>query len=318
LGLDRCAANFRSAEIRRYRPCIRELLGLGTDEITETVACENLHLGIIIGRGDPVVITGVWTAFPQCYDRDDRALGKAIGHLFDQGVSGLFLLGTTGQGPDFTISERKSLTDRLLNLMPDPRHAVVAISANAASDVRELLQHAWQRGVRGVALTPPYYGLFAPEELVEWTATVFRNIPKTGEVYLYNMPLASPTRWSTPVITAIDEMIGIDGIKDSSSDVAQLRQYMRWSQGKNVSVLVGNERLTLYHYLNGGHGVVSGLSAAWPTLVVTLTKQCEMTQWSEARTTQAEVNRWLDEAQGSTLRASVRILVEFMERNGLF
>lgn len=263
------------------------------------------------------MITGVWTAFPQCYDRDDRVLGQVITHLFEQGVSGLFLLGTTGQGPDYTVWERKNLTDRLLSLMSEPQQAIVAISANAASDVRELLEHAWQHEVRGIALTPPYYGTFAPEELVHWAATVFQNLPKSGEIYLYNMPLASPTRWSIPVVSAIDEMIGVDGIKDSSGDVAQLREYMRWSQHKNASVLVGNERLTLYHYLSGGHGVVSGLSAACPELVVKLVKQCEMGQWSEARNTQAEVNRRLDEVQGSTLRASVRALVELMEKNGI-
>ena len=266
------------------------------------------------------MINGVWTAFPQCYDRDERALGHAITYLFHENITGLFLLGTTGQGPDFTVAERKRLAERLLRLTQSPERVIIAISANAAGHVRELLEHAWEHGVKGVALTPPYYGRFGPDELIQWVADVFRDPPppRGGEVYLYNVPLASPTLWSLPVVSAIDKMIGVDGIKDSSGDVSQLLTYVQWSRGRDTSILVGNERLTMYHYLNGGHGVVSGLSAAAPELMVRLVRQCADAQWLQARDTQVEVNQLLDTIQGPTLRASVRNLVKLMDTNGVF
>lgn len=263
------------------------------------------------------MITGLWTALPPLDRTQDQELGGALEYLLAHGVDGFFALGTTGRGADLTLIERQRFLERLIGLVGMPQKIVIAISANPPGDVRALMEHAFSLGVEGVAMTPPFYGAFDQNELIEWVHGVFDGIRKERSVYLYNMPAVGHTVWELDMVSLVDEMIGIDGIKDSSGDIGQVLQYLAWASGHNASVLVGNERLTTYHYLAGGHGVVSGLSAMYPRMMADLIGYCTRREWDQACSAQEQVNRQLENLVGRSLRAGAAALVQGMRVQGI-
>ncbi len=264
------------------------------------------------------MLTGLWTALPPVYDRTDLEIVHAVNCLFTEGVDGLFILGTTGQGADLSVSQRHKILERMVKLTDAPHRIVVAISATPASDVRELMAHAFSLGIQGVAMTPPFYGAYNLHEIQRWTQDVFNHVVKTGDVYLYNMPTIGHTVWSIDLVSIVNNIIGVDGIKDSSGDPNQLLDYLGWAADRSASVLVGDERLTTYSYLAGGHGVVSGLSAVHPRLMADLINSCKNQQWVRAIALQKKINAELWQLKRESSRSSAWELVQQMERNGMF
>lgn len=263
------------------------------------------------------MVSGLWTALPNIYGWTDKAIAGSLEAILTSGVDGLFVLGTTGQGTDFTVKERQNILGKLRALVGDPQRLIVAVSANSADDVREMVQHAYSVGVRGVAITPPFYGRFGDGEIERWVGRIFTDGPKKAEVYLYNMPSIGHSVWSPLLASAIDQLVGVDGIKDSSGEIDQLLGYINWVEGKHASVMVGDERLATYSFLMGGHGVVSGLSAAYPNLMVDLVGSCIQRDWEKARLLQHQVNQQLRKLDGLTPHAAVKALVDAMVENGV-
>ena len=263
------------------------------------------------------MITGLWTALPNIYRSfDDQEYKRALEFLFAQGIDGLFLLGTTGRGTDFSVLERMEILEKTIRAIGDPQKIVVAISANAPSDVRHLAQHAGELGVKGTALTPPYYGQFSDPEIQEWAQKVFANFTKKTAIYLYNIPGVTRTTWSLASLDYVHRIIGVDGIKDSSGDVKTLLGYLDWSaRHQETSVLAGDEHFTVYNFMMGGHGIVSGLSTAHPQLLADLVAKAKAKQWEKAIPLQREVNQWLTKLQAYTPRETVEVLIRWMKES---
>src|SRR5260370_10477005 len=190
-----------------------------------------------------LMIQGVWTAPPHLWDRrqSDR-LDRAVNSLLTRGIDGIFALGTMGRGTELPLQRRMAVLEQLVRVTGSGSNIVAAISANSADDVRTLLEHATSVGVKGVAITPPFYGSWTNAELLDWVEAALGEVPQSVEVYLYHIPSAVRTGWDRETLTLIDQRIGIDGIKDSSHDIRQLAIYLAWSHNRTFSVMVGDER----------------------------------------------------------------------------
>ena len=267
------------------------------------------------------MIDGVWTALPntRLWAADASVLERTVSNLTVAGIHGLFILGTTGQGNDVTISMRMKMAERIVEAAGSGSRVITAVSANAPQDVRELVGHAQDLGVRGVAFTPPSYGSYNDQELGLWLEEVLTGQSPSVVYYLYNIPGATSNRWNVPLVKLADKLTPIAGIKDSSGNIQQLCEFLAWTSPRGASLMVGDERLGLYGLLMGATGLVSGLSAAYPKLLSQLHAAAAKRDWDTCVSLQAEVNQRLHElsASASSSRDSVRVLVEWMNQNGV-
>jgi len=107
----------------------------------------------------------------------DLALGvieAQADHLLRQGVTGVFVCGTTGEGLSMSVEERKQVAGRWADVRRGtPLGLWVHVGANALPDVVELARDAKRIGADAVALMPPCFFRPADEEqLVAWCASV--------------------------------------------------------------------------------------------------------------------------------------------------
>jgi dihydrodipicolinate synthase/N-acetylneuraminate lyase len=266
------------------------------------------------------MIQGIWTALPDlwCQDQADR-LERIVNSLLTRGISGLLALGTTGLGAELSLQNRMSVLERLARMVGDKQRLIAAISANPASDVRLLLEHANSLGIKGVAITPPFYGNWTNAELLDWVEAALGGTRHSLEIYLYHIPAAVRNGWDPELLTQVDQSIGIEGMKDSSGDVARFAAYLAWGQkrGRPFSLLVGNERLTSYCLMLGGQGVVSGLSNAYPDLMVKAYTACQQKDWDAVTTLQAEINAKLERLSSASQRQVPKVLLELARENGV-
>lgn len=264
------------------------------------------------------MIKGVWSAFPnlEYIGSDDGVLRSIFDKLFEAGIQGALVLGTTGQGPDKTLKQRMNEVERFAKCCPTDR-LIVGVTANPSDDVRTFISHAASCGVRGVAVTSPFYGKFSEEELHGWLEKALSNGPESLECYMYSIPGGMHHRWTVESLHIASKYVDIAGIKDSSGDVGQLISYLEYAKSHPCSVLVGDERLGLYNLLMGGAGFVSGFSNAFPNLMVKLYESCISRNVEEAAKIQQEVNQRVNTLLTYPGRAMVPVIVDWMRQNGI-
>ena len=93
-------------------------------------------------------------------DRDtlDRAgLERLLEHILAGGVHGLFILGTTGEGPSLSYRLRRELIDQVCRQVAGRVPVLVGITDTAYVESLNVARHAAAAGVAAVVLAPPYY-----------------------------------------------------------------------------------------------------------------------------------------------------------------
>ena len=103
-----------------------------------------------------------------------NAIDAQAAHLAAQGLSGVFVCGTTGEGLALSVGERKLVAGRWAEVLKGSDLSLwVHVGANALPDVKELAADAARVGADAIALMPPcLYPPGSEEALVEWCSAV--------------------------------------------------------------------------------------------------------------------------------------------------
>ncbi|MEY4941656.1 MAG: N-acetylneuraminate lyase [Verrucomicrobiota bacterium] len=102
-----------------------------------------------------------------------------IDRVLAQGVSGLYVCGSTGEGPLLTTEERKAVALAHVKAARGRVPVVIQVGHNSPMDARALAAHAQQIGADAISATPP--GYFKPdtlEDLIKVLAQIAGGAPK--------------------------------------------------------------------------------------------------------------------------------------------
>ena len=200
---------------------------------------------------------------------DVPSLEKLIRYQLQAGVHGLFLLGTTGEGPSLPHALKAELVKQTCLLAGTQVPVLVNISDTAMAESVELAQHAARCGARALVVTAPYYFPLEQEDLWLYLQQLLKQLPLP--LYLYNMPSHVKVSIGTEVLQRALQEPGIVGIKDSSGDRSYLKSLIQLAQDRpGWSVMVGPEELFVETLRWGGHGGVLGGANLYPRLLVQL------------------------------------------------
>lgn len=197
---------------------------------------------------------------------------RAIAHakrLLAAGCDGVTLFGTTGEGPAFTVAERKALLESMLGSGIRADQCVVTITALALGDAIELGRHATRLGVHRQMLMPPFF-FNQPRDagIVEAVSQVVRGIGSDSlKLLLYHFPVMSTFSFSHG---AVAELVSrhpgqVIGVKDSSGDLAHSLALAK--AFPQLSILVGAELHVAPTMREGGSGSINGLANLAPGLM---------------------------------------------------
>ena len=204
------------------------------------------------------------------YDKLDAAgLERLIEHLLRGGVHGLFILGTTGEGPSLSYRLRRELIERTCRQVNGRVPVLVGITDTAFVESAQVAGLAAQAGAAAVVLAPPYY--FAPSqaELLEYVEHLVRQLPLP--LFLYNQPSQTKVPLEIETVRRAAELPGVVGLKDSSANMIYFHRLVSLFQDRpDFTLLVGPEELLAEAVLLGGHGGVSGGANLHPRLYVQL------------------------------------------------
>lgn len=139
------------------------------------------------------------------------------------GCMGVTLFGTTGEGPSFSVAERReALTMMIARGVPAER-IMVSTSCAALPETLDLTRHAVDAGVHGCLMLPPFFLKGVSDEgILACYEQVLAGMPaQDWRLYLYHIPQVAAVGLSHAVIgRLIERHRVIAGIKDSACDRA--------------------------------------------------------------------------------------------------
>jgi 4-hydroxy-tetrahydrodipicolinate synthase len=200
---------------------------------------------------------------------DVEGLEKLIEHILAGGVSGLFVLGTTGEFSSLSYRLRNELVERVCKQVAGRVPVLVGVTDTSIIESENLARKAADFGAAAVVAAPPYYYATGQPELVEYFEKLADRMPLP--LYLYNMPMHTKVMLEPKTVLKISENPKVVGLKDSSANMAYFRLLQYTMKGHpDFQLFVGPEEMMADAVVLGADGGVNGGANMFPRLYVDL------------------------------------------------
>lgn len=221
---------------------------------------------------------------------DVAGLERLIERVLAGGVNGLFILGTTGEGPSLSYRLRRRLIQRVCVQVKGRVPVLVGITDTAFVESLDLARFAADAGANAVVAAPPYYLPGGQPELREYLDHL---VPELAlPLFLYNMPSLTKVSFDLETVRYAMDQPRIIGIKDSSGDMHYFRGVVGLlPQRPDWTLLIGPEERLMEAVGVGGHGGVNGGANVFPALYVRLFDACQAGDTARAQALHDQVLR---------------------------
>lgn len=180
------------------------------------------------------------------------------------GLHGVLALGTTGEGPSMSISER----ERALDMIIEHRGGLFVLAGTGCASLTDtiaLSRFAADRGADAVLVMPPFY-IKQPSDagIIGYYRALCDALPADTRVMLYNIPQVTGVPVTPAIIDALLESHPgqIYGLKDSSGNWDNSKMLIdRYPQ---LRVYTGSDKLISQALAGGAAGGITALSSAFP------------------------------------------------------
>ena len=203
------------------------------------------------------IVPPVVTPLLQHDQLDPEAVDRVVEHLITGGVSGLFVLGTTGEGPSLTYQVRYQMVERSCEAAAGRVPVLVGVTDSSLAESILLANHAEASGASAIVAAAPYYFATNQKAVTDWFRQLADNSPLP--LVLYNMPGCVRISLDIKTVIELSQHPNIIGIKDSSGDLGYFRQVCdRFADNPDFVVFMGPEELIPEAVAAGADGGVCG------------------------------------------------------------
>jgi dihydrodipicolinate synthase/N-acetylneuraminate lyase len=232
------------------------------------------------------VLLPIITPFDEKVRIDEQVMRQLVDFHINAGVQGLFVLGSTGQGPAMTIEERKQAAAIALDQTKSRVPVVIHVGTADAGSTVDLAEHAAAHKADAVAIVPPYYYSDHTEyEIIAHYRAVAKAVPLP--IFIYENPKYSGISVPPGLAVRMKEQVpALKGIKVAYGQGALL-EYVRLLP--DVSVFTGNADLFgLVPF--GLAGMINPPTSFVPELCVDLFKALDGKDYGRAVEAQKKVD----------------------------
>ena len=186
-----------------------------------------------------------------------KAIPAACDFVLGQGVSGLFLCGSTGESPSLSTAERMEVAEEYTRAARGRVPIVVHVGHNSMADACALAEHAAALGADAIAVVPPsYFPPASADMLVACLQEIAAAAPSTA-LYYYHIPRITGVGFRmVELLERADEALPtLAGIKFSSFELDDLLRCVRHAD-RRYNILFGSDEMLLAGLAMGAAGAV--------------------------------------------------------------
>lgn len=222
---------------------------------------------------------------------DLASLTRLLEHVLGQGVTGVLMLGSTGENGCLSPDERESVLGHAVEIVAGRVHVMAGVAALGS---KESIAYAARYAALGAdsLLVPPAYGFpLSYDELKRHFASVAAAAPGVPLV-AYNVPGRFGVTLGPDLMAELGADSTISGIKDSSGDVQMARKTSEATRHlAHFRRYTGSEECIDAKVLGGFHGSVPGLANPFGDFHARLARQLADGDWGAASMTQGQIVR---------------------------
>jgi N-acetylneuraminate lyase len=173
--------------------------------------------------------------------------------LAKNGIKGVFINGSSGEGYMLTEEERMLLTEKWIESAPENFKVIVHVGSTCVKQSNKLAAHAQEAGAWGIgAMASPFPKAGRIEELVKYCEEIACGAPKLP-FYFYHIPALSGVFLPMlPFLKAVDGLIpNFAGIKYTFESIYEYNQCRLYKNNK-FDMLHGQDETILPSLAMGG------------------------------------------------------------------
>jgi N-acetylneuraminate lyase len=203
------------------------------------------------------LIAAVYTPFDQDGCLALPRVSELVDRLMEEGVGGLYVCGTTGEGPSLTSEERQAVAEAYWSAAAGRVPVVVQVGHNSLTESCRLAEHAQRLGVDAIsANAPSYFRCVDLDTLVESMAVIARAAPELP-FYYYHVPVMNGTAADMVgfLQRGAHRIPNLAGLKYTEADLATYQACVEFQDGR-FDVLWGSDEMLLGALATGARGAV--------------------------------------------------------------
>jgi len=263
------------------------------------------------------IIVPVVTPLSDPFTVDLPAVKPLFDFIIGGGVSAIFVLGTTGEGPALSLDQQKKFILESKKAIAGRVPLLVGISGASGADTLEMGRFAVNAGADAiVAAVPCYIPAESDDEIFGFYSALAQEFP--GKVFVYNMPAMVKVAFSPELAVRLLGIPGIAGYKDSSGVFEDFARVVKAAKPLGKHLFIGPEHLTKAAMEIGGDGGVNGGANILPELFARLVKAIDDGDTAAADQAQREIEAFQPQyGTPCTAPSVVRSLKYLLARKGL-
>jgi len=197
------------------------------------------------------------------------------------GITGIVPCGTTGESPSLDHGEQLALVERTVKLAKGKCSVIAGTGANSTRATIALSQAAEKAGADAVMVVVPYYNKPTQEGLYQHYVAVAASVK--CPIIVYNIPARTGIDLTADTLARIAQTApNVVATKEATGNVLRAQEILR-TMGDRMTVLSGDDGLTLPMIAVGARGVISVTSNVYPAEVTAATRLALDGKYEEAR-----------------------------------
>ncbi len=209
---------------------------------------------------------------------DYKKLKELIEFHIKSGTNGIVSCGTTGESATLSFDEHERIVGEVVSMVAGRIQVLAGAGSNNTMEALRLTKHAKKVRADGALLITPYYNKPTPEGLYRHYKLIAEEVDIP--IVIYNVPSRTGISITPETVAKLSKIKNIVGIKDASGNIDQATQILQLCK---ITVLSGDDSLTLPIMSVGGKGVISVVANIVPADTAALTRSCLDGNFDEAR-----------------------------------
>jgi N-acetylneuraminate lyase len=218
---------------------------------------------------------------------DTASAERLIEHLYQRGVGGLYVTGSTGEGIYLDVALRKQLAELAVNLSRGRGTVIVHVGAIQGSAAFDLAEHAGRIGADAVSSIPPFAGGYSWDEVHAFYAELACRSPLP--VVAYYIPGLTGQAHPITRLATLLELPNVAGFKFTDANLYTMQRLLARYRPGQVMYNGPDEMLALGLQM-GAHGGIGTTYNFMPEPILAIYQHCQAGRYAQAVAEQRRVN----------------------------
>lgn len=241
-----------------------------------------------------VIFSGVMSALVSCIDEQENVQEDSMRRLMrwhlQEGFSGFYLTGGTGEGPVLQKETRKRIVEIAKDEAGGKCNLIAHVGAIDLKTATELARHAADNGMNAISSVPPFFFGYGESQIRDYYKALSdaSGLP----VLMYASPL-SGVNITWDMVDRLMDIPGMIGLKWTSYNYFNMHR-IKSLRGGNINVINGPDECLLCGLAMGADGGIGATYNVMPKLFTQIYSSFNAGNTEAAQAAQFKANKLIE------------------------